>query len=261
MTQHDGLRKIGAGSGADEGPPPPDLRPVLEPDFRRRFTELPADSAGRRHHGHLHDRLVRLRALLFSFVGVIMGFLAGGLLAIKAGGPFAPYYPFLFGALGGVGLYGFVMLLVEKTGTAGGSVLMPSGAGASPPRREYSLAESLVASGRFEDAVSGFELAVAEHPEDPFPYLRIARIQRDHLGRPEEAERWFRRALRDATVHAGQERLVVGELVELYRKMGSPTRAAPDLARLAERRAGTPDGDWAARELAELKRLVAGQGE
>ena len=50
------------------------------------------------------------------------------------------------------------------------------------------------------------------------------------------------------------------ELIELYRgKMDAPTRAAPVLARMAEEYDGTPEGAWAAAELAEVKALIAEQ--
>jgi hypothetical protein len=48
--------------------------------------------------------------------------------------------------------------------------------------------------------------------------------------------------------------LAVRELVELYTaKLGDSRRAAPLLARMAEERVGTPEGDWAARVLTDLK--------
>ena len=42
--------------------------------------------------------------------------------------------------------------------------------------------------------------------------------------------------------------------VELFtHRMQTPERALPDLARMADELAGTPEGDWAASELKEIK--------
>jgi hypothetical protein len=47
------------------------------------------------------------------------------------------------------------------------------------------------------------------------------------------------------------------EIADIYLKdFGAPTRAMPELARLAAAYPGTPIGTWAARELAELKQAM-----
>ena len=115
--------------------------------------------------------------------------------------------------------------------------------------------------GLFEEAVSAFELVIVEEKStDPAPYFRIARIYRDDMERYEDAARWFKRALDEADMHAGHQALARKELVELYRvKLGMPQKAAPMLARLAEDMAGTPDGEWAADELRDIKRSMREQ--
>ena len=58
------------------------------------------------------------------------------------------------------------------------------------------------------------------------------------------------------------EMVLVRELTELYRhRIGAPARAAPLLARIAERHEGSPDGEWAREELAEVKRLMTEDAE
>ena len=74
------------------------------------------------------------------------------------------------------------------------------------------------------------------------------------MDRPEDSARWLKRALNESEIHGGLSSLARKELVELYRtKLGVPEKAAPMLARMAEERAGTPDGDWAAEELRFVK--------
>lgn len=166
-------------------------------------------------------------------------------------------------------LLGAVLLATVATiipivlaGCAGRAALLALGSSGRAParRKEYSFAQSLVARGLFEKAIAAFEEEVARDPRDPEPYLRIGRILKDELGRPEEAATWLRKARREAEMSPGQEILLSRELVELYRnRLGRPEKALPELARVAERFGGTPDGEWAARELAQLKKELAGR--
>ena len=96
----------------------------------------------------------------------------------------------------GMGLFvGSLTLMVAGGAGASAKMLIPSGS-STPHEKEYSYAESLVMRGMYEDAVSAFELAVVdEKSTDPTPFLRIARIYRDHLERYEDAARWLNRAL------------------------------------------------------------------
>lgn len=192
--------------------------------------------------------------LLWSFVAGALGVLLGGFLGvfirIKGGPVWAAVLSPLVGAAAMVGL---VRIVVGGGVTAAGTIYSPSGS-TTPHKREHSQAESLVARGMYEEAVTAFELAVAEDPTDPWPYLRVARIYRDHLGRLEDAARWFRRAFREA--HAAPS-IARKELVELYvHRLKQPAKAAPELARMAEELAGTPEGSWAATELRHVKELM-----
>lgn len=150
-------------------------------------------------------------------------------------------------------VYGGSLLISGRAGAAAQTLYNPSGK-TTPPKKEYSYAESLVVRGQYEEAADAFELAVAEDPGDPTPYLRIARIYRDHLERHEDAARWFRRAQRESQIHPGHMMLARRELVELYiHHLGEPQKAAPELARLAEEFEGTPEGEWAEEELKAVK--------
>jgi hypothetical protein len=130
---------------------------------------------------------------------------------------------------------------------------MPSGR-TTPRKREFSRAGALEVRGDMEGAVREYGLAILEAPEDPEPFLRIARIHRDEMKDPESAVRWFRRAQRESRLSPGEAIRVHREVSEIFLYvLKEPRRAAPELAQLAEAYPGTLDGQWAARELALIK--------
>lgn len=194
--------------------------------------------------------MTRLRAVTNGLFGGALGALLGFFL-VQRGAPIwiavvCVVGGWLFVSLGTV-------LVVSSAGSAVSTLYTPSGR-STPRKKEHSQAEALVAQGRYQEAVDAFEMAVSEDPSDPAPYLRIARIYRDHLSRPDDAARWFRRAGRGASLPGGISFLVRKELVELYTyRLGAPERALPELARMAEELAGTAEGEWAAAELGEIK--------
>ncbi|MCG6956471.1 MAG: tetratricopeptide repeat protein [Gemmatimonadetes bacterium] len=212
----------------------------------RKFSDSP-QGAGVARSTDATDRT----GLLWSVIAGALGMVMGGLLGVFLVATGAPAWvgalsPFAMAAL----TVGIVRAVVGGGARVAGTIYNPTGS-ATPRRKEYSGAESLAAQGRLEDAITAFELAVAEDPGDPWPYLRVARIYRDQLGRFEDAARWFRRALREATACPVLARR---ELVELYvHRMKEPGKAAPLLARMADELVGTPEGEWAAEELREVK--------
>lgn len=154
-----------------------------------------------------------------------------------------------------VGLFVWIVAQLASRG-AGGLAARYTGlrGGTTPPRREYSAAQALAARGLYREAVDAYEVAAAESAGDPEPYLAIARILRDQLRDFEASAAWFRRARRDARLTRGQELLVAQELVELYTtRLGEPARAIPELARIAQLEPNGPQGQAAARRLAELR--------
>ncbi len=223
---------------------------------RRRFPEPPPTrglrGADARNHG----------VLTIALLGSLPGFVIGAALGLFLHQKGSPVWVGVLCALGFAAAVPLVTLFITgRAGALASKLHAPSGR-TTPPKKQYSYAESLVARGDYEAGVTAFELAVAEDPRDAAPYLRIARVYRDHLDRPDDAARWFRRALAESAPPPGIAALARRELVELYvHRMGQPGRAAPELARMAEEMAGTPDGAWAARTLLEVKaRLVAGGG-
>lgn len=224
---------------------------------RRRFAEAPPPRGGPRHVDAA-ERGVLTVALLGSLPGLVLGSMLGYFL-IHQGAP--TWLAILCALAGATAVPAGALFLTGRAGAAASKLHAPSGR-TTPPKREYSYAESLVARGEYGEAVTAFELAVAEDAADPMPYLRVARIYRDQLDRPLDAARWFRRALGESAMPPGLAILARRELIELYvHRMGEPARAAPELARMAEEMAGTPDGAWAARELEEVKGRMAAEGE
>jgi tetratricopeptide (TPR) repeat protein len=149
----------------------------------------------------------------------------------------------------------------EGAGAAAGKIYHPSGR-STPVKHEYSYPESLAARGRYEEAVTAYQVAVSEFPEDPEPYIRIARLNRDKLSEYEDAVFWFKRARNDSEIPSGQELLVTQEIIEIYReKLGTPTRAIPELARILDRFPEDQVAGWARGELARLKEQVRAEEE
>lgn len=138
----------------------------------------------------------------------------------------------------------------EGVGAAFGFVAHPDG-GPVPP--DYSRVEALKLRGDLEGAKAALEEEVGRHPDDPRPSLRLARLLRDDLERPDEALAWFRTA-RDAPGGSPSTAAAIGrEMVELLCKTDRIPAAITELARLADLHADTPVGVWADEERARLK--------
>ena len=187
-------------------------------------------------------------------VGAVLGLLAsmapGGRIPLPAG--------IFGGALLGL-LAAFVVVAV--TGGIGDTVGLlfhpPSRRGGRPT--DYSRARSLAARGDIAAAVAEYEAHIAAAPRVADAYLALARLLEEEKGDFEGAARALRRGRRDADLVEGQRILVGRRLVEIYtHRLGEPRRALPELARLAEGFQDRAEGERAARELAELRRELAG---
>lgn len=198
---------------------------------------------------------VRMSAVVAGMVGALMGVALGFLMMEQYGlGLWA--IPLCMAGMGLLVSSSLLFVIGSATGTAKG-LYNPTGAG-TPHKKEYSFPESLAMRGLYEEAISAFELVIVEEKlTDPTPFIRIARIYRDDVEGYEDAARWFNRALKESDMHTGLQSLVRKELVELYRvRLDKPQKAAPMLARIAEDMEGTPDGEWAAQELREIKQRM-----
>lgn len=201
----------------------------------------------------------RLRVFLWSLTGAFLGGLLGVFLMVQE--ERGPEIVVITASIGWVVSMFLPLILARGAGRAGSRLYAPSGRG-TPHRREYSQAETFATRGEYEAAIATFEAAIGSDRRDPTPYLRIARLNRDRLRKYSEAATWFKRALAESDMDVGRLRLTRKELVELYEvRMGSPGKAMPMLARLADEAEGSPDGVWAAGELARIRGLVARPGD
>jgi hypothetical protein len=204
----------------------------------------------------LADRAQRLQAGAWAFaVASTMGTIGGGGVAYLAG-----WNPIVGAVLGFVTIFSGVYFgstrLIGGVGEIAGSLHNPSGK-STPPKREYSRAQSLVARGLYEEAAIAYEVHCIEHPEDPEPFFRIARLLRDRLQRYDDAVSWLRRARTDAKLSSGQELVITQEIIELYmRKLGTPRKAMPELASICKNFPDTPAAEGARRELAEMRKML-----
>ena len=165
-------------------------------------------------------------------------------------------YPLLGGLLGALGT-GLGSLLFSGKVREPALVSVPAGSSTTTPR-DYSRAETLAVRGHYDDAIAIYQEAIAEIPSDPEPYLEIWKLLTDKVSDPEKGAVWLQRAIMETELPASWEMVMVRGLTELFRdRIGEPARAAPLLARIAERREGSPDGEWARDELAKVKRLIA----
>ena len=188
------------------------------------------------------ERMYRFKALAWGLFAGLGGIPAGVLVAAKVGGN-----PILFAVLGFLvpvlAALGVSEMAARSAARAVQAIYSPTG---TAVRREYSQADSLVARGKYEDAAAAYEVACLEHPDDPEPYFRLARLLRDQLERYDEAAQWFERARAESRLQGLQGLVISQELIELYtHKLRTPRRAIPELKLLSERYPGTPAADAA----------------
>lgn len=192
----------------------------------------------------LADQARKLHAWAWSiYAGVPLGLGAGLLMNNLLLGLF----------LGPLVIFGIVSGIAAVAGRGATSIYMPSAAG-TPKKKEYSRAKALEIRGDFEAAVRAYEVEILDAPHLGDPYLKIARLFRDELKDMDAAAMWFRKAQSEAQLLPGEKIRTHRELAEIFlHALREPRKAAPELARLAEAYPDTPDGEWAARELAEIK--------
>ncbi|MEX0893678.1 MAG: hypothetical protein WEB88_16045 [Gemmatimonadota bacterium] len=187
-----------------------------------------------------------------GYLGILMGFVFAAVAYARGWNVLVAY------ALGwavGTALAFFAGNAAANRAAGFGSTIYAGGRpGATPPVRQYSLAESLKVRGNYSAARAEFERLIREDPRDYEPAARLARLWRDELNEAAEAAVWFRRALHTPGLPAGQALLLLRELVEVHvHRLGDPRPAFAELARLARTMPDTPAGSWAAGELARLK--------
>ena len=133
-----------------------------------------------------------------------------------------------------------------------GLVQTMTGSGNLPPAPSFSLQESLVARGRYQEAANSFSEHLERSPGDFHASLALAAIWRDHLGNPAISERLLLEARRRHP--PPQIEFSIGNaLIDLYHKTGQRGRELAELARFAERFRGSAEGTRAREALARIK--------
>jgi tetratricopeptide (TPR) repeat protein len=121
-----------------------------------------------------------------------------------------------------------------------------------PPAASFSYEESLLARGKAEEALAALEARLRDDPNDLNARLALARLWRDHLGRPDKAEEVYLEARR-MDPNAELQFTIANALIDLYRSRGDRGREMAELARFAARFAGTEAGTQARAALRRLK--------
>lgn len=207
------------------------------------------------------ERAQKIKLGLYAAAGGVTGFFAVPFYFSETteAGPVLLVLAAIFGWAGSAAaIYLLGQLLMEGSASVAGSLIFPGGS--APPVKTFSRAESLVIRGRLQEAAAAYEAAALEDPADPESRVRLARLLRDELGRPEDALPWFRHARDIAAQDRARDLSVTREIIEVYtHRLRAPARALPELARAAERWRGSEAGEWARRELARWKAVVHGE--
>lgn len=127
-----------------------------------------------------------------------------------------------------------------------------TGAGNLPPAPSFSLQESLVARGKYREAVSSYQEHLERMPGDFHARLALASLWRDHLGDSATAERLLLET-RKKNPPPNIEFAIANSLIDLYHRSGRRGRELAELARFAQRYQGTPEGTRAREALARIK--------
>ncbi len=153
------------------------------------------------------------------------------------------------GALVGIGAGYLSWWSAERTGRGLAHVLLS--AGNLPPAASFSYQESLVARGRYQEAVDAFEAHLALNPEDQDARLAMAGILAGPLKQTEAAVQLYQTVRIGPS--PGYDLRASQALIDLHRATGDRGRLMAELARFADRFRGTRAGRAAKHALAALK--------
>lgn len=118
---------------------------------------------------------------------------------------------------------------------------------------EFSIQESMIARGRFDEAVASFRAHLTSAPEDIAARYRLATLHLRERKDPKSAEEEFL-ALRRRPLNAGTALLVSNHLIDIYRATDQRGRLMAELTRMMKEQAGTPMGEGAAKLLEAVRR-------
>lgn len=181
--------------------------------------------------------------------------IVGGLIFVFTSVLGAPVVPAVALAIGVGALYslGWEYVVFGSAADHLASLLGPGGGWSGARNMDHSYPQALERRGDIEGAVEIYKEAIMMNRRDPEPYLRLAGI-RTRAGLHKEAIDVLRRALGVARFTPLAEALAVREIHEISSThLGNSARAAPDLVRYLEGQPEGEHGEWARRELAEIK--------
>jgi len=125
-------------------------------------------------------------------------------------------------------------------------------AGNITPAPSYPVADTMVVRGKFKDAAEYFRTHLRAHPEDFEARLRLADLDVAHLADYADAERLYKE-VRDAREDPRRELAGFNGLIDLHTRTGNRERLQVELARFADRYAGSQHALAARRRIEELK--------
>jgi hypothetical protein len=117
----------------------------------------------------------------------------------------------------------------------------------------YSIQESLIARGRFDEAAEKFNVHLLEFPDDIPARLRLATLHLRERNDPASAEEELL-AIRRRPHDRGTGMYLANHLVDLYRASGQTGKLMGELKRMMRDWPGTPMADGAAKLLTEVTR-------
>ena len=128
-----------------------------------------------------------------------------------------------------------------------------SSAGSFKRQEEFSKQESLIARGRFDEAVESFDLHLLGAPDDLAARYRLATLHLRERNDPAAAEAELlniRRRPHDRSMAM----LLANHFVDIYRATGQKGKLMAELTRMMKEWPGTPMADGAAKLLEETRR-------
>ena len=163
----------------------------------------------------------------------------------------------LFGLPPWIGIpLAFLLTFVTRVVSAGFATQMISrlhSAGTVAHQHEFSIQESLIARGRFDEAVESFRAHLREFPDDVPARYRLATLHLRERNDPAAAEEELL-ALRRRPLDPATGLLISNHLIDLYRATGQRGRLMAELTRMSKEHAGSATAEGAAKLLEELKR-------
>jgi hypothetical protein len=202
------------------------------------------------------DQTVR-RAQGFSLILLAPAFAGiGFLLGILIGIPdrFLLLFALGCGVVGWVFVYFTSQWITNTTATAISRIVLPTGR-STPYAHTFSLQDSLVAQGNFDEALELYEAHLARHHDDVEAHSRTAELYL-RAGNAARAAAVFVALRRIPGVPQSRELYATQRLVDIYlESLGDQGRALVELRRLVERFPATVEAHHAREAIARLKVL------